>query len=52
MLTIWLVPIAAHALGSWRWAFLLVVPGPFVGAAAMLALRRRPEAVALAGGLR
>ena len=39
-------------IGGWRWAFLLLVPGPVVGAAAMLALRRRPEAVALAGGLR
>ena len=52
VVTIWLVPIAADALGGWRWAFLLLVPGPLVGAAAMLALRRRPEAAALAGGLR
>jgi MFS family permease len=50
--TIWLLPVYAGWIGGWRWAFLILVPGPLVGAAAMLALRRRPEAAALAGGLR
>jgi MFS family permease len=50
--TLWIVPLFAAWIGGWRWAFLLLVPGPVAGAAAMLALRRRPEAVALAGGLR
>jgi len=49
---LWAVPLFAAFIGGWRWAFVLLVPGPLVGAAAMLALRRRPEAVALAGGLR
>jgi MFS family permease len=49
---IWLMPVAAELLGGWRWVFVLLVPGPAIGAAAMLALRRRPEAAALAGGLR
>jgi MFS family permease len=52
VLTIWLTPLFAEWIGGWRWAFLLLVPGPVVGIAAMLALRRRPEAAAMAGGLR
>ncbi|PZX13095.1 sugar phosphate permease [Palleronia aestuarii] len=52
VLAIWIVPLAAEAMGGWRWAFLVLVPGPVVGAAAMLSLRRRPEAAALAGGAR
>ncbi|NNE78874.1 MAG: MFS transporter [Silicimonas sp.] len=50
--TVWAVPQIAEALGSWRWSFLIVVPGPFVGAWAMLTLRRLPEATKLAGGRR
>lgn len=34
VVTIQLVPLLADAVG-WRWAFLLLVPGPVVGAAAM-----------------
>jgi MFS family permease len=49
---VWLMPIFADWIGGWRWAFLLLVPGPLIGAAAMLALRRRPESLALAQGLR
>lgn len=49
---IWLMPVLAEALGSWRWAFLALVPGPVVGTWAMLALRRRPEAERIAGGKR
>lgn len=38
-----LVPVVAASTG-WRWAFLLLVPGPFLGALAMTALRRsHPE---------
>ncbi len=50
--TIWLIPQIAEALGSWRWSFLVLVPGPIVGTVAMLRLRARPEATAIAGGLR
>ena len=52
VLAIWLVPIFAEWIGGWRWSFLLLVPGPVVGVAAMLTLRHRPEAAAMAGGLR
>jgi MFS family permease len=52
VLTVWLTPLFADWIGGWRWAFLLLVPGPVVGIAAMLALRRRPEAAAMAAGLR
>lgn len=34
VVTIQLVPLLADAVG-WRWAFLLLIPGPVVGAAAM-----------------
>lgn len=35
--TIWLVPVLVDVVG-WRWAFLLLVPGPVVGTAAMRTL--------------
>ncbi len=50
VVTIWLVPITAQWLGDFRWAFVLLVPGPFIGAIAMLVLRKRPEAKKLALG--
>ncbi|VXC20971.1 MFS transporter [Luteimonas sp. 9C] len=40
--TIWIVPLLAGALGSWRWVFLVLLPGPVLGIAAMWALQRRP----------
>lgn len=52
VVVIWFLPIFAELIGGWRWSFLLLVPGPFLGAAAMLALRRRPEARAMAEGRR
>jgi len=48
--TIWLVPLVRDAVG-WRWAFLVLAPGPALGAIAMLRLRGRPEAARIAGGL-
>ncbi|MFQ6774485.1 MFS transporter [Cereibacter sphaeroides] len=51
IVTIWAVPLLAEAIG-WRWVFLLLVPGPFLGASAMLALRRMPEAERMAHGRR
>jgi MFS family permease len=39
VVTIWLVPLLVDAVG-WSWAFLIVVPGPVVGLAAMRALHR------------
>ena len=50
VLTIWLVPLARD-LAGWPLAFVLLVPGPAVGVAAMLALHRRPEARRIAHGL-
>jgi len=47
--SIQITPIVASFVG-WQWAFSPLVVGPFVGTVAMLRLRRRPEANALAGG--
>jgi len=49
--TIYLLPAVAGAIG-WRWSMAVLAVGPAVGVTAMLALRRRPEAVLLAGGRR
>ena len=43
--------MAADAFG-WRWSFLVLAPGPLIGALAMLALRAHPRAIAIAGGRR
>ena len=51
VVTIWLVPAVAE-LAGWRWVFLVLVPGPVLGTAAMAVLRRLPEAVQIAGGRR
>ena len=52
-LTILLVGTLRSTDGSgWRLAFVLLAAGPVVGIAAMGRLRRRPEAVAMAGGRR
>lgn len=49
---IWFLPVLAESVGSWRWSFLVLVPGPIAGTWAMLALRRLPEADRIAGGKR
>lgn len=49
---IWLVPEIAAWLGSWRWSFIIHGTRSFIGASAMLALRRSPEAIKLANGRR
>jgi MFS family permease len=49
LVTIHLVPLLVDVVG-WPWAFAALAPGPFLGVAAMAALRRRPEAARLAGG--
>jgi MFS family permease len=48
-ITIYLLPLVAGHIG-WRWSMSLLALGPACGVWAMLALRRRPEAAALAGG--
>lgn len=51
VLAIRIVPSVAEIVG-WRWTFLVLVPGPVLGALAMLLLRRLPEAKNIAGGLK
>ena len=51
IVTIRLVPALEHWL-SWRWAFAVLALGPAAGIAAMLRLRRRPEAARMASGRR
>lgn len=51
VISIRLTPLLAGAIG-WRWSFLLLVPGPAAGVAAMLALRGHPDARRIANGLR
>ena len=51
-LSIWLLPLAAEWLGSWRWVPLLLVPGPVIGIAAIAGLRgqaAQPQASPRAG---
>jgi MFS family permease len=50
-LTIFLLPLVVARVG-WRWGMAVLALGPAAGVWAMLALRRRPEAVRLAGGRR
>lgn len=50
ILTIWLTPIVAEALGSWRWTFVMLAPGPIIGVVAMSLLRRHERAHLMAGG--
>jgi MFS family permease len=50
-LTIYMLPLVAAAIG-WRWSMSVLAIGPALGVWAMLALRRRPEALQLAGGAR
>jgi MFS family permease len=49
LVTIGLVPAVMEAT-SWRWAFVVLAPGPVFGVWAMARLRRLPEAARLAGG--
>jgi MFS family permease len=51
VVSIKLVPVAVDAIG-WRWAFVILAPGPFLGVAAMLRLRGLPEAAQIAQGRR
>jgi MFS family permease len=46
-----LVPLAASVV-TWRYAFVLLAPGPLLGVIAMMRLRALPEAVKIAQGRR
>jgi MFS family permease len=48
-LTIRLLPLLVDSVG-WRFAFMALAPGPFLGILAMMRLRSLPEAKLLAGG--
>ena len=52
VITLRLMPAFAQWIGGWQWAFVLLVPGPVIGAAAMLWLRQLPEAGRINGGRR
>ncbi len=52
VIAIRILPSFADFLGSWQWAFVLLVPGPIIGTYAMLALRRLPESIKIAQGRR
>ncbi|HZJ26460.1 MAG TPA: MFS transporter, partial [Acidimicrobiia bacterium] len=49
VITIWLIPVLRDYFG-WGWAFVVLVPGPILGVAAVLRLKSLPEADAIAGG--
>ena len=50
-ISIELVPIFLRIVG-WRYAFVILAPGPFLGVLAMLRLRKLPEAIKIAHGRR
>jgi MFS family permease len=52
LFTIWLVPQIATMFGSWRWSFIILSIGPFVGVFAMMKLRKMPDAKKMANGRR
>ncbi len=52
LVSTWAVPLVAAGFGGWQWAFALLAPGPLIGAAAMLILRRHPDALKMAHGRR
>ncbi|MEN3791286.1 MFS transporter [Fulvimarina sp. MAC3] len=47
---IWVTPLIADWLGSWRWTFLVLLPGPMIGITAMAMLKQDPAAGKIAGG--
>ena len=50
-ISIELIPRIENVVG-WRYAFIVLAPGPFLGVVAMMRLRRLPEAVKIAHGKR
>lgn len=52
ILTIWLTPLVAQWLGSWQWTFVMLAPGPLIGAVAMHLLYRHPRSILMANGRR
>jgi hypothetical protein len=50
-ISIELIPKVAAAY-TWRYAFMILAPGPFLGVIAMMRLRQLPEAIKIANGKR
>lgn len=49
LITIHMIPWVVDVVG-WKYAFAILVPGPFIGIVAMWRLRNSPDAARLAGG--
>lgn len=47
-----IVPLLADYLGGWRWAFVILAPGPIIGTIAMARLRRLPSSLKIGQGRR
>ena len=47
-----LLPVVVEYQGSWRWSFLIIAPGPFLGTLSMLLLRSEARSHSLADGQR
>lgn len=52
IVSIQIIPLAAEMMGGWRWAFLVVIPGPIIGTIAVLKLRTLPDSKKIAQGRR
>lgn len=52
IVSIQVLPLFAEAIGGWRWAFVMLIPGPLIGAGAVLRLRHLPESLKIAQGRR
>ena len=51
VITVQLLPVVVD-LVTWRYAFMVLAIGPFIGVVSMLGLRRHPDALKLANGRR
>lgn len=52
VIAIRIVPMLADYLGEWRWAFIVLAPGPIIGTIAMWRLRALPQALKIGNGRR
>lgn len=52
VIAIRIVPMLADYLGEWRWAFVVLAPGPIIGTIAMWRLRALPQSLKIGNGRR
>jgi len=52
VIAIRIVPMMVNYFGEWRWAFVILAPGPIIGTIAMLRLRRSPSSLKIGHGRR